>query len=70
MTYQTCLVFHGKNLNKLELEINNEMEKIEEWFNANKLTINVNKTAAMIIQPISKKKNAHLISSLIKSTFL
>jgi len=23
----TCLVFHEKNLNKLELEINNEMEK-------------------------------------------
>jgi len=52
----TRLVFHNSNLSKLEVEINNERKEYQ-WFNTNKLTIKVNKTAAMIIQATIKRKN-------------
>ena len=50
----TCLIFcSGKNLEKLELLINDELAHAQEWLMLNKLTLNV-------------KNQISLLSDLIK----
>jgi len=36
----TCLVIHTSESNALEEKINLELEKVHEWTNANKITVN------------------------------
>ena len=47
----------GKNLNTLETLMNNELISLTDWLNANKLSLNVNKTHYMVISPPRTKPN-------------
>ena len=59
LTYLSCIQFaddttlytSGKNIRLLECEINHDLEIISDWFKANKLTLNADKTACMIFPP-------------------
>ena len=59
LTYLSCIQFaddttlytSGKKIRLLECEINHDLETISDWFKANKLTLNVDKTVCMIFPP-------------------
>ena len=44
----TNLIFHDKDLNSLSTKINSELQIITDWFYANKLSLNANKTKYLI----------------------
>jgi hypothetical protein len=50
----TNLFYSGKNIEQLELVVNNEIKKISEWFKNNQLTLNIKKTNYIVFK--SKKK--------------
>ena len=52
----TNLFFSGKHILKLQGEANTALKKLQEWFNANRLTLNVEKTCFSIFTN-SKSKN-------------
>ena len=51
---QTCL-YADKDLKSLESVINIELQKVCDWLNANKLTINAKKSNFVIFRPSQKK---------------
>ena len=50
----TPIVAHGKVLADVISQINNDVAKLTDWFNSNKLTVNLDKTRCMYY-----RKNAH-----------
>ena len=44
----TTIVMTDKNVNTLQQKINSEMENVSEWFKANQLSLNKNKSHAML----------------------
>ena len=64
LTYLSCIQFaddttlyaSGKSLRLIECEINHDLEVVSDWFQANKLTLNVAKTVCMVFSP---KKNSN-----------
>ena len=50
----TAIVAHGKVLADVISQINNDVAKLTDWFNSNKLTVNLDKTRCMYY-----RKNAH-----------
>ena len=66
LTYLSCIQFaddttlytSGKNIRLLECEINHDLEIISDWFKANKLTLNADKTACMIFPPNKNSVNS------------
>ena len=61
----TCLILQHKNLADLNVKINTEMKAIENYRNANKLTLNISKSNVIVIN--SNSKNNNLTSDLIAS---
>ena len=61
-TDDTTLLFRHQNLNYLQFCIESELSAIQEWFNANKLTLNVEKSSYLLYhtrnQPIPNFKIA------------
>ena len=51
----TNLIDADKNLKSLETVVNNELKKVSDWLNANKLTLNTKKTIYVIFRPSQKK---------------
>ena len=56
----TTLFYSSKNLQELSDVVNNELSKMIEWLNANRLSLNIDKTHFMIFRPskmdpVSKK---------------
>ena len=59
LTYLSCIQFaddttlytSGKKIRLLECEINHDLEIVSDWFKANKLTLNIDKTVCMIFSP-------------------
>ena len=51
----TSLTYANDNLRTLELTVNNELEKVSEWLNANKLTLNIKKSNYVISRPRQKR---------------
>ena len=49
------LTYANDNLRTLELTVNNELEKVSEWLNANKLTLNVKKSNYVTFHPRQKR---------------
>ena len=50
-------LYHGSRyLNYTKFCIESDLETIEDWFAANKLTLNVGKTVMMLFQPTNKRK--------------
>ena len=43
----TAIVAHGKVLADVISQINNDVAKLTDWFNSNKLTVNLDKTRCM-----------------------
>jgi hypothetical protein len=52
-----CSLHSDKNLNELILKVNSELQKIANWFSANKLVVNVNKCKYIIFHTKGKKLN-------------
>ena len=47
----TCLVFNNSSLSILELNCNIELKNLKNWCDANKLQINPQKSAVIVIPP-------------------
>ena len=59
----TNIITSDKNLLQLENKINNELTKVNNWFKAYKLLLNVKKTKYMLFIPnIINKKNQIRVS--------
>ena len=61
----TCLILLHKNLPDLNVKINTEIKAIENYMNANKLTLNLSKSNVIVIN--SNSKNNNLTNDLIAS---
>ena len=53
----TCLISRNFNLSKLESNMNKDLVKIHKWCLANKVTMNLVKSSALIIPPKITKSN-------------
>ena len=68
LTYLSCIQFaddttlytSGKTIRLLKCEINHDLETISDWFKANKLTLNLDKTVCMVFPP--RKSNVNNIN--------
>ena len=60
----TCIIVKARNTTELKFETNALLSRIEQWSSANKFTINMDKTKALIISPKLKEtvKNITLSS--------
>jgi len=47
----------GKEINELSLKCNILLDKLNEWFIANKLSLNTNKTCYTLFDPHVRRKN-------------
>ena len=47
----TCLIINHRNVATLQDKMNTELNKLHNWCNANKLTINQSKSTAILISP-------------------
>ena len=56
----------GHDLKELESTLNDELQKIETWLRANKLSLNIKKTHFIIFKP-KKKKNNHNVNIKINN---
>ena len=57
----TTLFYSSKNLQELSEVVNNELSKIIEWLNANRLSLNIDKTNFMIFRPKGRKESCPTI---------
>ena len=53
----TNLLYAEKDLCKLEVVVNEELLKLCEWLNSNKLSLNVSKSNFVIFHPYQRKLN-------------
>jgi len=51
----TNLLYADKNLKSVEETVNNELVKVSDWLNANKLTLNAKKSNFVIFRPYQRK---------------
>ena len=51
----TALILSDKNVKSLNVKVNSELIMVEQWLNANKLSLNYSKTKYMLIKPFVKK---------------
>ena len=65
----TTLYKSHKNLRYLVWSVNQDLEKISDWFRANKLTLNAKKTVSMLFSPNQKRCKYELFinSELVKN---
>ena len=65
----TTLYKSHKNLRYLVWSVNQDLEKISDWFRANKLTLNAKKTVSMLFSPNQKRHKYELFinSELVKN---
>ena len=55
ITLQRNLLYGDKNLKSLEKTVNNELVRVSDWLNANKLTLNAKKSNFVIFRPHQRK---------------
>ena len=75
LTYLSCIQFAddttlytgSKTIRLIECEINHDLEIISDWFKANKLTLNLDKTVCMIFSP-NKNKNNNINIKILEQT--
>ena len=53
----TNLLYAEKDLKKLEIVVNEELLKLSEWLNSNKLSLNPTKTNFVVFHPYQRKLN-------------
>ena len=56
----TCLILLDKHLSAVNTKINNELNAINKWIVANKLTLNLSKSNIIIVNSTSDKKDRNL----------
>ena len=56
----TNLLYANKDLKSLESVTNIELQKVCDWLNANKLTINATKSNFVVFRPSQKKLSYHI----------
>ena len=56
-TDDTNLLYADTNLKSLEKTVSSELLKVSNWFNSNKLTLNVKKSNYVIFRPYQRKLN-------------
>ena len=65
-----CLLIQAKDVSTLQKRCNNELSKVQQWMNCNKLTLNPNKTQVLLIpssrQQVISTIKLYLINELIK----
>ena len=54
----TNVLFHSKSLTNLEDIVNTELKRLADWFNANKLSLNIKKTKFMLFH--TKQRTKHI----------
>ena len=71
------LFMHGKDIKKIENDLNNTLAKISEWLKVNKLSLNVKKTHFMIFHrkrnltpSVNLKIDNEVLSEVKKTKFL
>ena len=57
------LLYADKNLKSLEETVNNKLLKVSEWLNANKLTLNANKSMSFSVLIINKSVNIQMFDN-------
>ena len=62
----TNLFFEYKNINVLFSTVNQELNKINEWFQANKLSLNVKKTKYSLFHKASRQDDVPLVLPRLK----
>ena len=50
----TALILSDKNMKPRHVKVNSELIKVEQFLNANKLSLNYSKTKYLLIKPIAK----------------
>ena len=50
-----ALLYAHKNLKNMEATMNNELQKLNSWLSANKLTLNIKKSNFILFRPYQKK---------------
>ena len=60
----SCLIFSADNLDELQITINRELGKVDEWMASNKLTLNYSKTKFMLVH---RKNEQPLLNLYIKN---
>ena len=63
----TTIYMGSKNLNYLKYCIEQDLSTLQDWFNANKLTLNIGKMVGMLFSP---HNNDHKLQIKINSTIL
>ena len=53
----TNVLFHSKSLTNLEDIVNTELKRLADWFNANKLSLNIKKTKFMLFHTKQRAKH-------------
>ena len=66
----TCVLLHSKNLNDLIISINNELGLLFTWLQANKLSLNGQKTYCMIFHRARIKLMNHSSNVVIGGSIL
>ena len=51
----TNIIFADKTLKTLEITVNTEIKKLNDWLTSNKLTLNTKKSNYVIFRPYQKK---------------
>ena len=57
---EKCLVIHEHETNILEKQTSANIRNLKVWLDANKLILNLSKTACLIIPPTNSNKNQNL----------
>ena len=57
----TNLFYSNKDINTVFLKVNDELQKINEWFSSNKLSLNVKKPKCSFFHRPSKKDDIPLV---------
>jgi len=66
----TTFQLSGNNIRELFDKVNNELEQASDWFNCNKLILNVSKTKFIVFGPNNKKINLNNLSLSIGGEIL
>ena len=62
-TDNTCLLIQAKDVSILQKQCNDELSKVQQWMNCNKLTLKYPTKTQMVLIPSSRQQ---LISTIIQ----
>ena len=65
----TCFLIQAKNVSTLQKQCNNELSKVQQWMNCNKLTLNPNKTQVLVI-PSSQQQVLSIIKFYVNNELI